>query len=87
MFHSSPYDIELYCDQYDLDHIAAAYDMLWGHHASDAQRRAASIGRDDCSQLEPDGLLVAVQWAQRDTFRSGKTRDMGGGMRIHVRPR
>jgi hypothetical protein len=35
-------------------------------------------------QLEPDGLLVAVQGARRDTYPSGMARDMGGGMRVYV---
>lgn len=39
-------------------------------------------------QLEPDGLMVAVQGARRDTYPSGMARDMGGGMKIYVmRPR
>ena len=35
-------------------------------------------------QLEPDGLMVAVQGARRDTWPSGMARDMGGGMRVYV---
>lgn len=35
-------------------------------------------------QLEPDGWTVAVQGARRDTFPSGMTRDMDGGMRAYV---
>jgi hypothetical protein len=35
-------------------------------------------------QLEPDGLIVAVQGARRDTYPSGMARDMGGGMRVYV---
>ena len=35
-------------------------------------------------QLEPDGLVVAVQGARRDTYPSGMARDMGGGMRVYV---
>jgi hypothetical protein len=35
-------------------------------------------------QLEPDGLVVAVQGARRDTYPSGMARDMGGGMQIYV---
>lgn len=35
-------------------------------------------------QLEPDGLMVAVQGAQRDTYPSGMARDMGGGMKVYV---
>ena len=34
-------------------------------------------------QLEPDGLMVAVQGA-RDTWASGMERDMGGEMRANV---
>jgi hypothetical protein len=30
-------------------------------------------------QLDPDGLLVAVQGACQDTYPSGMARDMGGG--------
>jgi hypothetical protein len=35
-------------------------------------------------QLEPDGLMVALQGARRDTYPSGMTRDMGGGMSVYV---
>jgi hypothetical protein len=35
-------------------------------------------------QLEPDGLMVAVQGARRDTYPSGMARDMGGGMQAYV---
>jgi hypothetical protein len=35
-------------------------------------------------QLEPDGLMVAVQGARRDTYPSGMARDMGGGMKVYV---
>jgi hypothetical protein len=35
-------------------------------------------------QLEPDGLMVAVQGSRRDTFPSGMARDMGGGMQVYV---
>lgn len=35
-------------------------------------------------QLEPDGLMVAVQGARRDTWASGMARDMGGGMQVYV---
>ena len=35
-------------------------------------------------QLEPDGWLVAVQGARRDTYPSGMARDMGGGASVYV---
>ena len=35
-------------------------------------------------QLEPDGLMVAVQGSRRDTYPSGMARDMGGGMRVYI---
>lgn len=35
-------------------------------------------------QLEPDGLMIAVQGARRDTYPSGMARDMGGGMQLYV---
>jgi hypothetical protein len=35
-------------------------------------------------QLEPDGLMIAVQGARRDTWASGMARDMGGGMQVYV---
>jgi hypothetical protein len=35
-------------------------------------------------QLEPDGLMIAVQGARRDTYPSGMARDMGGGMQVYV---
>jgi hypothetical protein len=35
-------------------------------------------------QLEPDGLMVAVQGSRRDTYPSGMARDMGGGMKVYV---
>lgn len=35
-------------------------------------------------QLEPDGLMVAVQGARRDAYPSGMARDMGGGLRVYV---
>lgn len=35
-------------------------------------------------QLEPDGLMVAVQGARRDTYPSGMARDMGGGMKVYI---
>ena len=35
-------------------------------------------------QLEPDGLMVAVQGSRRDTYPSGMARDMGGRMRVYV---
>lgn len=35
-------------------------------------------------QLEPDGLMVAVQGSRRDTYPSGMARDMGGGMRVYL---
>jgi len=35
-------------------------------------------------QLEPDGWVVAVQGARRDTYPSGMARDMGGGMRTYI---
>ena len=33
-------------------------------------------------QLEPDGLMVAVQGSRRDTYPSGMARDMGGGLQV-----
>ncbi len=35
-------------------------------------------------QLEPDGLMIAVQGSRGDTYPSGMARDMGGGMRVYV---
>jgi hypothetical protein len=35
-------------------------------------------------QLEPDGLIVAVQGARHDTYPSPMARDMGGGMLVYV---
>jgi hypothetical protein len=35
-------------------------------------------------QLEPDGLMVALQGSRRDTWPSGMARDMGGGLKIYV---
>lgn len=35
-------------------------------------------------QLEPDGLMVAVQGARRDTYPCGMARDMGGGTQVYV---
>jgi hypothetical protein len=35
-------------------------------------------------QLEPDGLMIAVQGARRDTYPSGMARDMGAGMKVYV---
>ena len=35
-------------------------------------------------QLEPDGLMVAVQGARRDTYPSGMARDTGGGMLVFL---
>lgn len=35
-------------------------------------------------QLEPDGLMVAVQGARRDTYPSGMARDMDGGKQVHI---
>jgi len=35
-------------------------------------------------QLEPAGLVVAVQGSRRDTYPSGMARDMGGGMGVYV---
>lgn len=35
-------------------------------------------------QLEPEGLMIAVQGSRRDAYPSGMTRDMGGGERIYV---
>ena len=35
-------------------------------------------------QLEPDGLMVAVQGSRRDTYPSGMARDMGGGMQVYI---
>ena len=35
-------------------------------------------------QLEPDGVMLAVQGARRDTCPSGMARDMGGGMQVYV---
>lgn len=35
-------------------------------------------------QLEPEGLMIAVQGSRRDAFPSGMARDMGGGERIYV---
>ncbi|SHF91266.1 hypothetical protein [Streptoalloteichus hindustanus] len=35
-------------------------------------------------QLEPEGWMIAVQGARRDTFPSGMTLDMGGGMEVYV---
>jgi hypothetical protein len=35
-------------------------------------------------QLEPDGLMIAVQGARRDTYPSGMAWDMGGGMKVYV---
>jgi hypothetical protein len=35
-------------------------------------------------QLDPDGLMLAVQGARRDTYPSGMARDMGGGMQVYV---
>ncbi|WP_433408909.1 hypothetical protein ACQPZU_01050 [Saccharomonospora azurea] len=35
-------------------------------------------------QLEPEGLMIAVQGARRDTFPSGMARDMGEGKQVYV---
>jgi len=35
-------------------------------------------------QLEPEGLVLAVQGARRDTYPSGMARDMGRGMQVYV---
>jgi hypothetical protein len=35
-------------------------------------------------QLEPDGLMVAVQSSRRDAYPSGVARDMGGGMQVYI---
>lgn len=35
-------------------------------------------------QLEPDGVMVALQGARRDTYPSGMARDMGGGRSVYV---
>ena len=35
-------------------------------------------------QLEPDGLMIAVQGSRRDTYPSGMARDMGGGMQVYI---
>src|SRR5579859_6928609 len=35
-------------------------------------------------QLEPDGLMVAVQGSRRDTYPSGMARAMGGGMQVYI---
>jgi hypothetical protein len=35
-------------------------------------------------QLEPDGMMVAVQGSRRDGFPSGMARDMGGGLQVYV---
>lgn len=35
-------------------------------------------------QLEPDGLMIAVQGARRDTYPSGMARDMGGGSTVYI---
>lgn len=35
-------------------------------------------------QLEPSGLMIAVQGARRDTYPSGMQRDMGGGSEVYV---
>ena len=35
-------------------------------------------------QLEPDGLMIAVQGARGDTYPSGMARDMGGAMQVYV---
>lgn len=35
-------------------------------------------------QLEPEGIMVAVQGARRDTFPSGMQRDMAGGQTVYV---
>jgi hypothetical protein len=35
-------------------------------------------------QLEPEGIMIAVQGCRRDAFPSGMARDMGGGEVIYV---
>ena len=35
-------------------------------------------------QLEPNGLMVAVQGSRRDTYPSGMARDMGGGLQVYI---
>lgn len=35
-------------------------------------------------QLEPAGLMIAVQGARRDTYPSGMLRDMGDGREVYV---
>ena len=35
-------------------------------------------------QLEPEGIMIAVQGCRRDAFPSGMARDMGGGEAIYV---
>ena len=35
-------------------------------------------------QLEPDGLMIAVQGSRRDTYPSGMARDMGGGLQVYI---
>ena len=37
-------------------------------------------------QLEPDGLMVAVQGSRRDTYPSGMAGDMGGGPACRTLP-
>jgi hypothetical protein len=35
-------------------------------------------------QLEPEGIMIAVEGSRRDVFPSGMARDMGGGERAYV---
>jgi hypothetical protein len=35
-------------------------------------------------QLEPDGMMLAVQGARRDSYPSGMARDMGAGMQVYI---
>ena len=74
------YDGPMPCYRIQLVTRAGNYTCPYTATAEDLFEALVRLRR----QLEPDGLMVAVQGSRRDTYPSGMARDMGGGWKIYV---
>jgi hypothetical protein len=74
------YDGPMPCYRIQLVTRAGNYTCPYTATAPDLFEALVRVRR----QLEPDGLMVAVQGSRRDTYPSGMARDMGGGREVYV---
>ena len=74
------YDDQMPCYRIQLVTRAGNYTCPYTATAPDLFEALVRLRR----QLEPAGLMVAVQGSRRDTYPSRMARDMGGGWKIYV---